>query len=201
MSPPQQVGKSQRRAAQLPVQTDAEIMQGGPGSQPGLKAVQLVRAFPVQTEGMVELVKDRFHYLAYPRQPAAQSFGPGVPAVALGRRDYPGAIAVLPPLSQLPSLKALVRHIPAPDRCPQGGQPGMGGMPEGEEIFGHGLVLGAGGGKGEAGDDAFGIDGKQQVKTFIPTQAVAPANISLPGQPAPRRFASLTGTPELSSAW
>ena len=133
---------------------------------------------------MVELVKDRFHDLAYAGQPAAQSLGPGGFAVAFGRRDQPGAVAVLPPLMPLPSLKALVRHIPAQSRYPQGGQPGVGSMPEGEEIPGQGLILGAGRGKAEAGDDALGIDGKQQVKAFIPAQAVAPANVSLSGQPA-----------------
>ena len=73
-------------------------------------------------------------------------------------------------------------------------------MPEGEEILGQGLVFGAGWGKAEAGDDALGIDGKQQVEAFIPAQAVAPANISLPSQPAPRRLADLSGTPGLSKA-
>ena len=56
-------------------------------------------------------------------------------------------------------------------------------MPEGEEVFGEGLVFGAGWGKAEAGDDSLGIDRNQQVEAFIPTQAVAPANVSLPGQP------------------
>ena len=73
MSPTQQVNKGQRGAAQLPVEPDEEIVQGGLGGQPGLKAVQLVRALPVQPEGMVELPKDRFRYLAYPSQPAAHS--------------------------------------------------------------------------------------------------------------------------------
>ena len=183
MLPTQQVNESQGGAAQLPVEQYAKIMQGGSGCQSCLKAVQLVRPLPVQPEGVVELLKDRFHDLAYPGQPAAQSFGPGSLAVAFGRRDQPGAVAVPPPLMQLPSLKALVRHIPAQGRCPQGGQPGVGSMPEGEEILGQCLVLGAGRGKAEAGDDALRIDGKEQVKAFIPAQAVAPANISLSGQP------------------
>ena len=167
----------------LPVEPDTEIMQGGLGGQPGLKAFQLVRALPVQPEGMVELFKDRFHDLAYSSQPAAQPLGPGGLAVAFGRREQPGAVAVPPPLMPLPSLKALVRHIPAQGRCPQGRQPVVGSMPEGEEVLGQSLVLGAGRGKAEAGDDALRIDGKQQVKAFIPAQAVAPANVSLSGQP------------------
>ena len=183
MSPTQQVNKSQRGAALLPVEPDTEIVQGGLGGQPGLKAIQLVRPLPVQPEGVVELLKDRFHDLAYPSQPAAQSLGPRGLAVAFGRRDQPGAVAVLPPLMPLPSLEALIRHIPAQGRRPQGGQPGVGSMPKGEEILGQCLVLGAGRGKAEAGNDALRIYGKEQVKAFIPAQAVAPANISLSGQP------------------
>ena len=167
----------------MPVQPDTEIMQGHLGRQSGLKAIQLVRALPVQREGMVELVEDGLHHLAYPSQPPAQCFGPRVPAVAPGRTDYPGPVAVPPPLSCRLALKAFVHHVPALGWLPQSGQPGMGSMPEGEEVPGHGLVLDAGWGKAEAGDDPLGIDRKQQVEAFIPAQAVAPANVSLPGQP------------------
>ena len=66
----------------------------------GLKAVQLMRALPVQPEGMVELGEDGLNQLAYPSQPPAQFFGSGIPAVAFGRTDYPGSIAVSPPLSR-----------------------------------------------------------------------------------------------------
>ena len=153
-----------------------------------MKALQLVRALPVQSEGMVELLKDRFHDLAYPGQPAAQSLGPGGLAVAFGRGDQPAAVTVLPPLMPLPSLEALVRHIPA-----QALRQAQEAPPEwaiwGGEYAGRRKnprpvsVLGAGLGKAEAGDDALGIDRKQQVKAFIPAQAVAPANVSLSGQP------------------
>ena len=169
MLPTQQGSKSQCWAAQLAVQPDAEIMQGNLGRQPGLKALQLVRALPVQPEGMVELVEDSLHDLAYPGQPPAQSFRPGISAVAPGRTDQPSSVAVPPPLSPHPALKAFVRHIPTLGWRPQSGQPGMGSVPEGEEVLGQGLVFGSGWGKAEAGDDALGIDGKQQVEAFIPT--------------------------------
>ena len=55
----------------MPVEPDAEIVQGGLGGQPGLEAIQLVWTLPVQPEGVVELLKDRFHDLSYPSQPAA----------------------------------------------------------------------------------------------------------------------------------
>ena len=182
MSPLQQVNKSQRGAALLPFEPDTEIMQGGLGGQPGLKAIQLVRALPVQPEDMVELLKE------FPRFGVSQ---PASGAVlwargsccclwaerSAGRRSSPATAYATPgPRSPCPP-------IPAQSRCPQDGQSGVGSMPEGEEILGQSLVLGAGRGKAETGDDALGVDGKQQVKAFIPAQAVAPANISLSGQP------------------
>ena len=104
-------------------------------------------------------------------------------AVAFGRTDYPGSIVVSPPLCRRRALKAFVHYIPALGWLPQSGQSGMGSMPEGEEVLGQSLVFDAGWGKAEAGDDALGIDRKQQVEAFIPAPAVAPANVSRPGQP------------------
>ena len=114
MSPTQQVNKSQGGTAQLPVEPDTEIVQGGLGGQPSLKALQLVRALPVQPEGVVEFVKDRFHDLAYPGQPAPQSLGPRGLAVSFGRRDQPGAVAVLPPLMPLPAPQSPCRPHTSP---------------------------------------------------------------------------------------
>ena len=186
MLPSKQVGKSQRWAAQLPVQPDTEIVQGGLGRHPGLKAFQLVRAFPVQPEGMVELVEDSLHHLAYPSQPSAQFFGPGIPAVALGRTDYPGSIAVSPPLCRRLALKAFVHYIPAPGWFPQSGQPGMGSMPEGEEVFGQGLVFDASWGKAEAGDDALGI-GPKAAGGSLHTNPGGCSSQCQPARPANRR--------------
>ena len=56
-------------------------------------------------------------------------------------------------------------------------------MPEGEEVLGQSLVLGASGGEAEAGNDTLGVDGKEPVEAFIPAQVVAPAHIGLPSQP------------------
>ena len=184
----------------MSIQPNREIRQGDLSGQPGLKAVQLVRTLSVQPEGMVEFVEDGLHDLADSSQPTAQCYGPGIPAVALGRTDYPGSVAVSPPLPRCLARKALVRYLPAQGWLPHRGQPGLGSMPEGEEILGQGLVFNAGWGQAEAGADASGIDRKQQVETFIPTQAVAPANVGLARPPAPRRLADLVGTPELSRA-
>ena len=167
----------------MPVEPDTEIVQGDPSRQPGLKTVQLVRTLPVQREGMVELVEDGLHDLAYPGQPAAHCFGPGIPAVAPGRTDYPGSVAVSPPLSRPPGPQSLCPLHTSLGLVPPKWATWDGGMPEGTEILGQGLVLGAGCGKAETGNAALGIDGKQQVEARIPAQPVAPANIRLTGQP------------------
>ena len=84
MSPTQQVSKSQGGATQLPVEPDAEIVQGGLGGQPGLKALQLVRALPVQPEGMVELLKDVSTIWRIPASQQRSALGQGVLLLALG---------------------------------------------------------------------------------------------------------------------
>ncbi len=168
----------------MSIQPNTEIRQGDLSGQPGLKAVQLVRTLSVQPEGMVEFVEDGLHDLADSSQPTAPCFGPGIPTVALGRTHYPGSVAVSPPLPRCLARKALVRYLPAQGWLPHSGQPGLGSMPEGEEILGQGLVFDAGWGQAEAGDDASGIDRKQQVEACIPTQAVAPANVGLARPPA-----------------
>ena len=55
-------------------------MQRDLGHQAGLKATEVMRALPIQTAGVVELVGHGLDDLAYPSQPAAQALGPGTPA-------------------------------------------------------------------------------------------------------------------------
>ena len=175
MLPSKQVNESQGGAAHLSIQPNREIRQGDLSGQPGLKAVQSVRTLSVQPEGMVEFVEDGLHDLADSSQPTAQCYGPGIPAVALGRTDYPGSVAVSPPLPRCLARKALVRYLPAQDWLPHSGQPGLGSMPEGEEILGQGLVFDAGWGQAEAGADASGIDRKQQVEpSYQPRRLLQP---------------------------
>jgi hypothetical protein len=44
--------------------SDAEVMQRDLGRQAGRKATEVVRAFPVEAEGMIELLVDCLHHLA-----------------------------------------------------------------------------------------------------------------------------------------
>ncbi len=64
-----------------------------------------------------------------------------------------------------------------------GRHPGLGIMTESEEVLGYGLVFGAGWGKTEPSNDPLGSDRDQQIEPFVPSQAVAPANVVLTRQP------------------
>ncbi len=56
--PVEQVGESQRLAAQLHVESEAKVMQSDFRRQARLKAVQRVRAWTPQPEGIEQLVID-----------------------------------------------------------------------------------------------------------------------------------------------
>jgi hypothetical protein len=55
---------------------------------------------------------------------------------------------------------------------------------QGKKGFGQRLILGAGCPTAKASDHAGWVHGQQQMDAFIPAQAVAPANIGQPRQPA-----------------
>jgi hypothetical protein len=88
-------------------------------------------SFPIQAEGMMELVMDRLHNLADAREPAPQRLGPRPLAVPLGRAEDLGPVGRPPrPLVGLP-LKALVDDIRTQRKGPYGyprmaGQLGVG---------------------------------------------------------------------------
>ena len=50
------------------------------------------------------------------------------------------AVMVIPVLVPLFPFESLVHHVVAHCRVPYGGHPGLGTMPESEEVLGHGLV-------------------------------------------------------------
>src|SRR5829696_9110415 len=84
--PVHQVCKGQPRPAELLIQPHAEVMQGDPRSQAHLQPAECVGPFPIQAEGMLELVMDRLHNLADASEPAPQRLGPrpsaGAPTLA-----------------------------------------------------------------------------------------------------------------------
>ena len=64
--------------------------------QARLKPPEIMGPFPIETEGMMELLVRRLHDLAHPSKPTPEPLGPRRPAIALGRTDDEGAIG-LPP--------------------------------------------------------------------------------------------------------
>ena len=131
MSPTQQINKSEGGTGQLPVEPDAEIVQGGLGRPAWSESPPVGAGAPSPARGHGRASQRLFLRFGVSRPASgAVPWAKGL-AVGFGRRDQPGAIAVLPPLMPLPSLEALVRHIPSRPfgklwRRPQGGQPGMG---------------------------------------------------------------------------
>ena len=118
------------------IQPDTEIMQGNFGGQSSLKAIQCMGPFCVQPKCVVELLQDRFHDLAHSSYPAAQSLGPRTLAIAFGWTDYLNSVVVIPLLVPFFALEPLVHHIVTLGGRSDGGHPGVGSMPEGEEILG-----------------------------------------------------------------
>ena len=74
--PVHQVCKGQLGPTKLLIQPDAEVMQGNLRGQARLQPTELMGSFPIQAEGMLELVMDRLHNLADTREPAPQRLGP-----------------------------------------------------------------------------------------------------------------------------
>src|SRR5262245_62012576 len=175
--PVHQVCKGQPRPAELLIQPDTEVMQGDLCCQTCPKPAELMGSLPVQAKGMKELVVDRLDDLPDPRPPATQRLWPWGLAIPLGRTEDLSA-GGLPPLRlvHLP-LKALVDDIGATGGGSHARQPRMGLAAHGKEGVRQRLVFGARRAKGKAGDHSYGVDRQEEMQPFIPTQAVAPANI------------------------
>src|SRR5215212_1098264 len=139
---------------------------------------------PPQTEDVEELVIDRLHDLADSGHPPPQALGPApLAGVAFGWMDDLCSVAFEPPGVVLGPLETLVRYVgPGADRA-YASQPRIRAGSDGEEAFRHLLVGGGGGCETEAGNDPGRVDGGEQAKAFIPSQAVGPSDVRPPGQP------------------
>ena len=142
-----------------------------------------------------------FRQLAYPSQPPAQFFGPGIPAVAFGRTDYPGSIAVPPPLSRRLALKAFVHYLPAPYCSPNVGRLGWGVCRKAKKSSAKVWSLTLAGAKLKLVMTPSGLTASSKWKpSYQPKRLLQPMSACPASQPAPRRLADLVGTPELSKA-
>src|SRR5215471_20304240 len=140
--------------------------------------------FPLEAEGMLELVMDRLHHLADAREPAPQRLGPRPLAVPLGRAEDLGPVGRPPrPLVGLP-LKALVDDVRTLCGRPDTGQARMRLTAQGKKRLRPRLLLGAGCPAANTGAHASRVHRQQQMDAFIPAQALAPADSGQTGQPA-----------------
>src|SRR6266487_5495566 len=183
--PLEQLSKGQRIAAKQQVEPDTKVMQGHFGCQPGLKAVQGMRALPSQSEGIEHLVIDGFNDLTQPSQPASPVFGrPAHFAALMWRADHLRTVSSLPVVMQLIASKAFVGNIDALRRSADTAQAWRGMCSCGEKSFGQRMVIATGRRKAKAGNHASWGNGGEQMQALIPANAVAPADVGLPGQPA-----------------
>lgn len=181
--PSQQIGESQRLSAKLQVQPDAKIMQPHFGSQASLKAIEGMGSFPNQAEGVEQLVVDGFHDLTQTCQPVPPGFGPFLFTALMGRADNLCGILVKPASMQLISGEAFVGQIDALGGRTGTEQPRAAMVPDGEKGFGQAMVVATGWGKAKASNDSHRRNRGKQMKTLIPANAIAPADIGLPSQP------------------
>src|SRR2546421_12914173 len=131
--PVEQVGESQRLAAHLHVEPQAKVMQSDFRRQARLKAVQRVRAFTSQPEGIEQLVIDGLNDLTQPSQPASPGFGPAHFTAWMGRADDLRAVSGLPVAMQAIPCEAFVGHIDALGGGADARQTGRGMPPSSKE--------------------------------------------------------------------
>jgi hypothetical protein len=101
-SPVHQVREGQMLPAQLAIQPYAEVMEGHLRDQARLKPAEVMGPFPIEAEGMMELLVHCLHDLAHPSEPTPEPLGPRRPTMALGGADDLDAIS--PPPCRLVGL-------------------------------------------------------------------------------------------------
>src|SRR5919199_1674435 len=181
--PGHQVRKSKTWPAKLLIEPDTKIMQCDLCRQARLKSAEVMGPFAIEAERMPELLIHGLHDLTHPSHPAPKPLGPRRSAIALRRAKDLGAIGLPPGLLVGVSFEALVDDIRPRGWGAHARQPRMGMAAQGKEGLGQGLIFGAGWPKAKAGDHPSRVDRHQQVESFIPAQAVAPADIGQARQP------------------
>src|SRR5581483_10309758 len=182
--PRKQLSKSQRRATQLQIEPETNVMQGHFRSQASLKPGHLMRAFASQAERVEQFVVDSFNNLPQTGEPAAQGFGPPLLAPLMRWGNYLRVIALLPLESRLITCKPLLGHVRPVGRRTRTGQTGRRRVTKRKQGGRQMLIVGTGTSKAKAGNDPLLGDTQQEMEAFIPADAMTPANIGLPRQPA-----------------
>src|SRR6266567_1497658 len=121
--------------------------------------------------------------LVQPSQPASPGFGPAYLTSLMGRADHFRTIVREPAAMQVIAGKAFVSHIDALCRSADAPQTWRGMLPNSKKGFGQRMVIATGRGEAKAGDHPCRGNRGEQMKAFIPANAVTPADIGLSGQP------------------
>src|SRR5262245_24177385 len=159
--PVHQVCKGQPGPTKLLIQPDAEVMQGNLRGQARLQPTELMGAFSIQAEGMMELIMDRLHNLADTREPAPQRLGPRPLTIPPRRTNDLGAVARPPRRMVRLALKALVNDIRTQRGSPDTGQARLGLATQGKKGVCQRLILGAGCPNAKAGDHSYRVHRQQ----------------------------------------
>lgn len=166
------------------IQPDAKIVQADLGRQASLKPREGMWTLPGQAKSVEEFVKDALNPLAQVSQPPPPLFGPRLFAALTRWGNHLGSIKVSPTLMRFLTSKPLIGDVGALCWFSDTAQRRYRQSAKGQKGFHQELIMAGGFTKAVASDHALPSNGNQQVKTFIPANAVTPANIGLPCQPS-----------------
>jgi hypothetical protein len=169
----------------MQIEPETKIVQADFGSQTSLKAGQIMGTLTRQAKGIQEFVVDRFDDLPDTGQPTAQRFGPANALAALMWGSHQLDVSLcMPPLTWPLSGKAFVGYIGSLSRQATTGQTCRRSLANREQGLGQVLIMGADRPKAKTSNHSQGGDTQQQMKAFVPAEAIAPTDIGLPSQPA-----------------
>jgi len=144
-----------------------------------------MRTFSCQPKGIQEFVIDRFDDLANAGQQAPQSLGSAFPPARLMWRRHDLDLHLLDPsLARSRTGKTFIGDVAAQHRLARAGQVGGRRLACRKQRCSQDLIMTTGEACAIAGNHSQGLHAQQQMEAFIPTQAITPANVGLPCQPA-----------------
>src|SRR6266542_2806108 len=109
--PGHQVRQGETWPAKWLIKPNTKVMKRDLHRQTRLKTAEILGLFPVQAQGMGELVVDGLDHLPHFCQPAMQALGPGPLTIAFRRTDHACSIEASPRRMIRVLLKSLVHHI------------------------------------------------------------------------------------------
>jgi hypothetical protein len=169
----------------MQIEPHTKIVQPDFGSQPRLKAGQVVRTLTRQAKGIQEFVVDGLDDLSKARQPTSQGFGPVDALTTLVRWRHQIDLSLgLPTAAWSFSGKAFVCHIGALSRQATASQLWRRCVTSSKQGGCQVLLMRACASKAKAGNYSLSRDAQQEMEAFGPANAITPADICLSSQPA-----------------